>query len=94
MAEVDKTGLDILCSFPGDVYVPPKNGISVCIHADGTILICDSKTDRCTRADLQSDDKHPSVESVMVHRLLKLVKALTERVERLEGQATGSTASS
>ncbi len=84
MAEVDRTGLDILCTGKGDAYSPPKGGLSVCVFADGKVLICDSKTDACTSALVQVDDKAQTVEGVMTFRLLKLLKELTERVERLE----------
>ena len=89
MAEVDKTGLDILCTRPGDLYVPPKDGLSVCISKDGTIVICDSKTDKCTNTRMQVDDKAQSVEEAMTFRLLKLVKELNDRVDRLESRLSG-----
>jgi hypothetical protein len=89
MAEIDKTGLDILCTGPGDTYLPPKGGLSACIFADGTVLVCDSKTDTCTRSLTQGSDKASALDGVMTHRLLKLVKALSERVDRLESKIAG-----
>lgn len=84
--QVDKTGLDILCSGSGDTYVPPKNGLSACIFADGTIMVCDSKTDKCTRSIAEGDDKRPHLDAALTARLLKVVKLLSDRLDRVESQ--------
>ena len=90
MAEVDKTGLDILCTGKGDVYVPPKGGLSVCILGDKkTILICDSKTDKCTKALMQPNDDPTAADGMVTFRLLKLLKELNDRVDRLESKSSG-----
>ena len=92
MAEVDKTGLDYLCTGPGDIYMPPKGGLSVCIKPDGTILICDSKTNHCTLVPpfRHGADSPQSAEAVITMQLVKLVKELSERVKRLESKASAS----
>ena len=89
MAEVDRTGLDILCKKPGDIYMPPKGGLSVCISKDGTILICDSKTDTCTRTVMPGNEGAQTSEGMMTSRLRKLVKELNDRVDRLEAKLSG-----
>lgn len=85
MAEVDRTGLDILCKAPGDVYLPPKNGLVVCVKASGEVIICDNKTDRCSRALPPGDDKTSDLDAITVG-LLKAVKDLTERVAKVESK--------
>lgn len=88
MAEIDRTGLDILCKAPGDVYLPPKNGLVVCIKADGEVIICDNKTDKCSRTLPPRDDRTSSLDAMTVG-LLKVVKELTERVANLESKLSG-----
>jgi len=90
MAEVDKTGLDILCRADGGTYMPPKGGISACIFKDGTIVICDSKTDKCSRAVPEDHGKAPNADGMLTFRLLKILKELNDRVERLEAKIAGS----
>ena len=88
MAEIDRTGLDILCKAPGDVYLPPKDGLVVCIKANGEVIICDNKTDKCSRTVPPRDDRTPNVDAMTVG-LLKVVKELTERVANLESKRPG-----
>lgn len=90
MAEVDKTGLDILCRADGGTYMPPKGGISVCLFKDGTIVVCDSKEDKCSRAVPEGSDRAPHAEGMLTFRLLKILKELNDRVERLEAKIAGS----
>jgi hypothetical protein len=44
----DKSGMDILCTQPGDVYSGCVNGQSICFGGDGKNIICDCKTGNCT----------------------------------------------
>ena len=88
MAEVDRTGLDILCTAPGDVYLPPKNGLVVCVKANGEVIICDNKTDKCSRALPPGDDITSNLDAMTVG-LLRIVKDLTERVANLESKLSG-----
>ena len=81
---VDRTGLDILCSGKGDVYsAPSKSGISTCIFADGQVMTCDSKTDKCTSSLTGGKDKATIAEGAMT---LRLLKQLNDKVDRLTTQ--------
>jgi hypothetical protein len=81
---VDKTGLDILCSGKGDTYSPPsKSGISTCIFADGQVMTCDSKTDKCTTSLTGDKGKANIAEGAMT---LRLLKQLNDKVDRLTKQ--------
>lgn len=81
---VDKTGLDIFCTGKGDVYSPPsKSGISTCIFADGQVVTCDSKTDKCTSSLTGGKGKAQIVEGAMT---LRLLKQLNDKVDRLSAQ--------
>lgn len=95
MAEVDKTGLDILCSGPGCKYYPPgPDGKSLCIFPDGTLMLCDSNTDKCIQVYIREagdDDQGPGIEGSMMYRLLQILKDLNERVERLEAKPAGKS---
>ena len=90
-APVDRTGLDILCKGPGDAYIPPNSkGISYCVYADGQVVRCDSKTDKCTSALTGGDAKSTTVvEGAVTLRLLKL---LNDSVNDLKRQVEALTA--
>jgi len=48
--QVDRSGLDILCAQPGDTYSAcSKSGVSTCITAKGDSIVCDCKTEVCTK---------------------------------------------
>lgn len=86
---VDKTGLDILCSGKGDVYsAPSKAGVSMCIFADGDVLVCDSKKDKCW-ASMEVNDKGKGPIKGQVSdsaMTLRLVQQLNHKVDQLNMQ--------
>jgi hypothetical protein len=83
-APVDKSGLDILCSKKGDVYSPaPKpGGTSSCVFADGQVMTCDTKTEKC---EVKRDAKSQRGINVDV-MTLRMLKELNDKVDRLNAQ--------
>lgn len=87
---VDKSGLDILCSGKGDQYSPPPKpgGISSCIFADGQVMTCDSKTEKC---EVKQDAK--AARGINAEAMtLRTIKQLNDKVDRLSARAASSQA--
>jgi len=86
---IDKSGLDILCSKKGDVYSPaPKpGGISSCAFADGSVMTCDTKTEKCqVKGDAKSQR---GVNADLA--TLRMLKELNDKVDRLSAQMKASS---
>jgi hypothetical protein len=87
---IDKSGLDILCSKKGDVYSPaPKpGGLSSCVFADGDVMTCDTKTEKCT---VKRDAKSQRGINADV-MTLRMLKELNDKVDRLSAQVQALSA--
>ena len=84
----DRTGLDILCDAAGGIY--NKTGrYSICVFPDGTVLVCDSATDKCTKTTvITGEPPNPNPNAVSVSGLVNLqANVITiNRLNDLAGQ--------
>ena len=86
---IERAALWLACALPlaalaADESVDRK----VVAEANGEVIICDNKTDKCSRALPPGDDITSNLDAMTVG-LLRIVKDLTERVANLESKLSG-----
>ena len=80
--QVDKSGLDILCSeLGGEYHFVPESNVSVCIFPDGTIMACNITSGACSSTLTISPDKY-AVNNLVI---LKAMQAIDTKLNNLTG---------